>query len=191
MCGGEPLSKSLAKDLVLKSDQLWNMYGPTEATVWSSCELIDKDFDKITVGKALLNYEYFILDENLQEIAHGEKGKLYIAGDSVTLGYLGREELTNEKFIMRNNLRLYDTGDIARFNEDFKVELFGRSDYQVKIRGYRIELGEIEERIKELPEIAECVVKVFSLSEDDKRMVAFLHAEIRNICERNKISFTR
>lgn len=174
LCGGEPLSKNLATQLTETCDELWNMYGPTEATVWSSCELITKGFDKITVGKPLNNYQYYILDEDLRPVPMGSKGKLFIGGDSVSKGYLDRDELNREVFREVNGETIYNTGDIARFDSHGNVELFGRGDHQVKIRGYRIELGEIEEKIKELDGVIDCIVKVFELNEDDKRMVAFL-----------------
>ena len=126
------------------------MYGPTEATVWASCQKIEKDTDKILIGKPLANYEFYILDENKRETPFGEKGTLFIAGDSVTKGYLDRPKLNQEKYINIDGKTLYETGDLAKFHNDGSVELFGRNDYQVKIRGYRIELGEIESEIRDV-----------------------------------------
>ena len=154
------------------------MYGPTEATVWSSCYLLEENCSKILVGKPLANYQYYILDEKKRAVAYGQKGILHIAGDSIAKGYLKKEELTAEKFIDINSKRLYDTGDVARFDNNGNLELFGRNDHQVKIRGYRIELGEIESAVRELKAVSECIVKIYELSEDDKRIVAYVSSKI-------------
>ena len=178
LCGGEALSPNLAKALSSSISELWNMYGPTEATVWSSCALISPEMEVIHIGQPLDNYQYFILDSNKRSVPWGDKGELFIGGDSVSKGYLEMPELNAEKFLTVDETLLYNTGDIARFDKNGNIELFGRSDHQVKIRGYRIELGEIEEKIKGIPHIVDCIVKVFDLSEDDKRLVAFYTANL-------------
>lgn len=157
LCGGEALPLELAHQLLALGVDLWNMYGPTETTIWSSlAHITDNQSDKdahadaskgvITIGRPIANTQIYVLDEHLQPVPIGVPGELHIGGDGVARGYLNRPKLTNERFI-RNPFgegRLYKTGDSCRYLPDGKLEFLGRLDHQIKIRGFRVELGEIE-----------------------------------------------
>lgn len=177
LCGGEPLRKELAIRLLEVTDQLWNMYGPTETTIWSSVKLISSP-DNITVGKPIANTTMFVLDEKLNPVAMGEKGELYIGGDGLAKGYWCRPELTLDRFVEHPlakgiEPRLYKTGDAAKYNSDLEIVCLGRMDNQVKINGYRIELGEIEAAIETIKEIEKAVLVVHDV-DGHKELHAFL-----------------
>ncbi len=145
LCGGEPLPRDLANELLDRGGELWNMYGPTETTIWSSWMRIARDAP-ITIGRPAPNQTFYVLDPKLQPVPAGVPGELYIGGDGVATGYHRRPELTAERFL--NNPfaagRMYRTGDHARHLPDGAVEMLGRADNQVKVRGFRIELGDVE-----------------------------------------------
>lgn len=145
--GGEACTPELVKAWS-KNRYLYNAYGPTEATVWSTVEC-QKNGSSASIGKPVANTKIYILDENRNLTPVGVTGELYIGGHGLARGYLHQTELTRERFerISINNQpaeRLYRTGDLGRYLDDGKIEFLGRVDDQVKIRGYRIELGEIE-----------------------------------------------
>ncbi|MDU4253072.1 non-ribosomal peptide synthetase [Pseudomonas sp.] len=161
-CGGEALSAELADKLTAQTDALWNLYGPTETTIWSAAWKIDKGA-RALLGKPIANTQLYILDGELQPAPIGVAGELYIAGDGLARGYHGRPELTNERFVAdpygrESGARMYRTGDLARWRADGVLEYLGRIDHQVKIRGFRIELGEIESRLLGQPGVREAVV---------------------------------
>ncbi|MFV3371463.1 amino acid adenylation domain-containing protein [Pseudomonas sp. NY15435] len=161
-CGGEALSAELADKLTAQTDALWNLYGPTETTIWSAAWKIDKGA-RALLGKPIANTQLYILDGELQPAPIGVAGELYIAGDGLARGYHGRPELTSERFVADPysrdaNARMYRTGDLARWRADGVLEYLGRLDHQVKIRGFRIELGEIESRLLGQPGVREAVV---------------------------------
>ncbi|MDH1010961.1 amino acid adenylation domain-containing protein [Pseudomonas nicosulfuronedens] len=161
-CGGEALSAELADKLTAQTDALWNLYGPTETTIWSAAWRIEKGA-RALLGKPIANTQLYILDGELQPAPIGVAGELYIAGDGLARGYHGRPELTNERFVADPysrdaNARMYRTGDLARWRADGVLEYLGRLDHQVKIRGFRIELGEIESRLLGQPGVREAVV---------------------------------
>ncbi|MBN2442196.1 MAG: amino acid adenylation domain-containing protein [Spirochaetales bacterium] len=181
LCGGEALPDGLAKELINMGARLFNMYGPTETTIWSSMTLIKAD-EKITIGTPVDNTQFYILDTHQKMVPVGVTGELYIGGYGVGKGYLNRPELTKEVFIPdpfsgNTGSRLYRTGDMVRWLPDGKVEYIGRIDNQVKVRGYRIELGEIESVLGEYPGILELVVIVREDIHQDKRIVAYLVAK--------------
>lgn len=124
------------------------MGGATEASIWSNIheyKLLDPEWTSIPYGRALLNQEMYVLDENLNICPVGVKGEIHIGGYGLAVGYLNDEEKTNKSFItVSGGKRLYKTGDMGRYNKDHEIEFLGRMDAQVKIRGHRIELGEIE-----------------------------------------------
>ncbi len=149
LCGGEALSRELANQLIERSGSLWNMYGPTETTIWSTVWRVECGDGPVSIGRPLANTQLYLLDGNLNPVPMGVAGELHIGGDGLARGYLNRPDLTGEKFI-RNPFshdtsgRLYKTGDLARYLPDGNIECLGRIDDQVKVRGFRIELGEIE-----------------------------------------------
>lgn len=147
LCGGEPLQELVVVKLAeYKSLRLFNMYGPTETTIWSLVKEIT-DADSIVIGKPISNTKVYILDEDGQPVPLAGYGQMCISGKCVARGYLYNTEQTNQKFIDNPFIkgeRLYKTGDIARWRSNGDIEFCGRIDHQVKIRGYRVELGEIE-----------------------------------------------
>jgi amino acid adenylation domain-containing protein len=146
LCGGEALPRDLANRLLQGEGELWNMYGPTETTIWSSCTQVEAGSEPITVGGPIANTQFYILDRNDQPVPSGIPGQLHIGGDGVARGYYRREALTAEKFVANPFApgRMYRTGDLARWRTDGTLQVMGRIDHQVKLRGFRIELGEIE-----------------------------------------------
>ncbi|MEQ1527955.1 MAG: amino acid adenylation domain-containing protein, partial [Methylococcales bacterium] len=161
---------------------LYNEYGPTEGSVWSSVYLASPDdLDRpLSIGKPISNVRLYILDRSGNLLPVGIQGELHIGGDGVARGYWQRSGLTAEKFIpdpfQADGGRLYKTGDLARYRPDGNIEFLGRIDHQVKIRGFRIELGEIEARLLEYPGVNEAVVLVREDIPGDKRLVAYLIA---------------
>ncbi|MEA3151979.1 MAG: hypothetical protein QOD56_2918, partial [Gammaproteobacteria bacterium] len=146
LCGGEALPRELATRLLDGSGELWNMYGPTETTIWSSCIRLAPGFGAVTVGGPIANTQFYLLDKNDQPVPSGVPGQLHIGGDGVARGYYRRAELTAEKFLANPFApgRIYRTGDLARWLPDGELQILGRIDHQIKLRGFRIELGEIE-----------------------------------------------
>ena len=163
LCGGEGLPRELADRLLERCGELWNMYGPTETTIWSSAQRITADDAEITIGRPIANTEFYIVDANLQPVPIGVPGELLIGGDGLARGYRNRPELTAQQFIAHPfsdvaGARVYRTGDLARYRDDGQVVHMGRLDHQVKIRGFRIELGEIETRLDQHPSVHNSVV---------------------------------
>jgi len=162
LCGGESLPRELANRMLERGAELWNMYGPTETTIWSSTEKVQPGSDPVLIGRPIANTQLYIVDEHLEPVPLGVVGELLIAGDGLSTGYRKRPDLTAERFIETSFLdpgnRAYRTGDLARFHPDGRVELLGRLDHQVKVRGYRIELGEIEKVLSQHRAIKDAVV---------------------------------
>lgn len=177
--GGEDFKTDLAREITRKFGrlvELYNEYGPTEATVGCMIHRFDIEKDiapSVPIGVPAANTGIYILDDHLRPVPIGVVGEMYIAGDGLARGYLKRPELTAEKFLMaedprsmipgatpaqRSVLRLYKTEDIARWTTDGRMEFLGRADYQVKVGGARVELGEIEACLLEHPDVRECVV---------------------------------
>ncbi|HHJ18694.1 MAG TPA: amino acid adenylation domain-containing protein, partial [Gammaproteobacteria bacterium] len=182
LSGGEALPLCLAKSLNVRSASLWNMYGPTETTIWSSCCEIKPGHTRISIGKPISNTRFFILDDHWQPLPVGVAGELYIAGAGVVRGYLRRTDLTAERFIVHQGERLYRSGDLARFLPNGDVEHLGRVDDQVKLRGFRIELGEVETVLSQYPGVNAAVAAVKAVLPGDKRLVAyFVSDEHQNI----------
>jgi amino acid adenylation domain-containing protein len=146
LCGGEALPRDLADSLLEYGSEVWNVYGPTETTIWSSATRLKKQAGPVPIGPPIANTQFYVLDQGLQPVPVGVIGELYIGGAGLARGYWRRPELTAEKFLPNpfGTGRIYYTGDLARWLPDGHIELLGRTDYQVKVRGFRIELGEIE-----------------------------------------------
>ncbi len=152
LCGGEALSEVLASQLLASVDTVWNMYGPTEATVWCAMKQLQKN-EPITVGRPIANMSFFVLDESGARLPSNVKGELYIAGLGLAEGYVNREILNRERFIVRDDVRLYRVGDFAIRTVEGEFIILGRTDNQIKLHGYRIELEEIEALIKQYPAV--------------------------------------
>ncbi len=179
--GGEAISRELAAKLLTKGAELWNLYGPTETTIWSTISQVRGNEHRISIGRPIANTEIHILDANLQPVPIGVAGELHIGGAGVAKGYLNRPDLTAERFIpnpfsQRDGDRIYKTGDLARYLPDGTIECLGRLDFQVKIRGFRIELGEIESAIVKDPTVKQAVVIVREDNPGDKRLVGYIVA---------------
>ena len=182
VCTGEAMPPEVATALVPLVKRLWNLYGPTETTIWSTGVEVRNTAEKIMIGRPIANTQCFILDDHRQPVPIGVTGELYIAGDGLARGYLNRPELDDERFLSnpfsKNPLaRMYRTGDLARFLLDGTIECLGRTDHQVKIRGFRIELGEIENALREHPSVKQCVVIAREDTPGDKRLVAYVVPE--------------
>jgi len=178
-CGGEALSRELANRLCECGAELWNLYGPTETTIWSSAARIERGNSPIIIGRPIANTQLYVLDRQLQPVPAGVPGELFIGGDGLARGYLNRPALTAEKFIGHPfsddpDARLYRTGDLARRFPDGGVELLGRVDHQVKIRGFRIELGEIESILLQFPKVREAVVVAREDTPAGRRLAAYV-----------------
>lgn len=163
LCGGEPLRSRLAERLLPGGGALWNLYGPTETTIWSTLQRVESSQAPICIGRPIANTQVHILDANLQVVPPGARGELYIGGDGVSRGYWHGDELTAERFIADLfgddvTKRLYKTGDRGRYRADGAIEFLGRADDQVKIRGQRVELGEVEAALQQHPGIKACAV---------------------------------
>ncbi|MBS1600361.1 MAG: amino acid adenylation domain-containing protein [Bacteroidetes bacterium] len=183
LCGGEALPKDLADKLLSKCGSLWNMYGPTETTIWSTVKQIMPTDEFITIGHPIDNTQVYILDEYMKPLTEGAVGEIFIAGDGVARGYLNRPELTSERFpdnsiSGKKGEKMYRTGDLGKFLENGEVQCLGRIDHQVKIRGYRIELGEIEQLLNKQKNIKESVVVA-----REEKLVAYIVPE--NINEKS------
>lgn len=178
MIGGEAMPGSLIDDLALITDaQITNMYGPTEATIWSSSEKAKSTDGLVNIGYPISNTQLYILDAAQQPVSNGAPGELYIGGDGVTRGYWQRPNLTEERFLPNpfiKQTRMYRTGDLVCRREDGKLDFMGRVDSQIKLRGYRIELGEIEGCLEMLDDIQQAVVVTKEFGHDDIRLVAYL-----------------
>ena len=182
LCGGEAIPQGLKEQLTRLSSKVWNLYGPTETTIWSCTSVLER-IQGISIGKPIANTQIYIVDEGLQLQPKGVVGELCIAGAGLARGYLNRPDLTAEKFIenpFRAGERLYRTGDLARWLPDGNLEFLGRKDHQVKIRGYRIELGEIESSLQGLPELKQAVVSAREDATGSKYLVAYVVLEEGN-----------
>jgi amino acid adenylation domain-containing protein len=179
LCGGEALPRDLANKLLERGGELWNMYGPTETTIWSTVAQVLKDDAPITIGQPVANTTLYILDANLQPVPPNVTGELLIGGLGLARGYHNRPELTAEKFVPdpfsnEPGARMYKTGDVARLRNKGQIEVLGRVDHQVKIRGFRIELGEIEARLSEHPLVKEAVVVAREDEPGRKQLAAYI-----------------
>ena len=178
LCGGEAWSTELGNELLQRCGALWNMYGPTETTIWSAASKVQAG-QPILIGPPIANTQFYILDAAMQPVPLGIPGELWIGGDGLAIGYLNRPELSAERFVpdpfsKKPGARLYRTGDSVRMRADRQIEFLNRIDNQVKLRGFRIELGEIEAQLKLHPAIREIVVIVREDTAGDKRIVAYL-----------------
>ncbi len=163
LCGGEALPQSLAQHLLSKVAELWNMYGPTEATIWCSLKRIQRN-EPITIGHPIDNTEMRVMDSSHHILPPYVKGELYIGGLSLAEAYVNDDLLTKTRFIPCKDAiggRLYRVGDIACVTSEGEFVIFGRSDNQIKLHGYRIELEDIEANIQTFPGIRECAVSVY------------------------------
>jgi amino acid adenylation domain-containing protein len=180
LCGGEAWNQELAEQLLARCGSLWNMYGPTETTIWSAASRVSGG-GAVCIAGPIANTQFYIVDKFLQPVPIGIAGELCIGGDGVARGFLNRPELTSEKFTANpfgggGGGRLYRTGDLARYRADGAIEFLGRMDQQVKLRGFRIELGEIEAAMGQHPQSRQVVVSVREDAPGDPVLVAYVAA---------------
>ena len=184
LCGGEALPGELASQLLQRGASVWNLYGPTETTIWSTSNRVQAASNTASVepvGRPIANTQVHILDAWLEPVPLGVAGDLYIGGAGVARGYRNRPDLTAERFIpnpfaLKIGDRLYQTGDVARYLADGKIEFLGRHDHQVKVRGYRIELGEVEAVLSAHPAVREVVVVAGENEPGERQLVAYVVA---------------
>jgi amino acid adenylation domain-containing protein len=176
LCGGDALAPSLAEKLINTTSELWNMYGPTETTIWSSINKVEQPKDASNIGYPIDNTQLYVLGKSLEPKPTHTTGTLYIGGKGLAKGYYKASELTEERFIpspFNPNEKIYNTGDLVRRADDGSLLFLGREDYQVKIRGYRIELGDIEANIIDFREAISQVVVVANEEGLEKVLVAY------------------
>jgi len=178
LCGGEALSRELADELLQGGGELWNMYGPTETTIWSACKRVAAGDGPITVGTPIANTQFYVLDRFGEQVPVGKPGELHIGGDGVALGYRAQPALSAERFVANpfGSGRLYRTGDSARVLATDDVEILGRVDQQVKVRGFRVELGEIEAHLSALSGVASAAVALRSRPPEHAKLVGYFVA---------------
>jgi amino acid adenylation domain-containing protein len=179
LCGGEALPKELADRILKQAESLWNVYGPTETTIWSTIKEIKAGDELITVGRPIDNTSIYILDQFQNPLPVGSAGEIYIGGDGVAQGYLNQPVLTIEKFVADpfsqiQGAKMYRTGDMGRFMADGEIVCLGRIDSQIKIRGYRIEAGEIEHHLVREYNVKEAVVIARADKHGIDKLVAFI-----------------
>jgi amino acid adenylation domain-containing protein len=183
LCGGEPLPRDLAKSLLKVGSELWNMYGPTETTIWSSvARIIDADAP-ITIGHPIANTQLYILDAESNVAPIGVTGELHIGGDGLANGYFDRLDLTEKAFVpisfgTGKPKRLYKTGDVGRRLADGSLQLLGRRDQQIKLRGFRIELGDIESVVAKTAGVRQCAVVAATNDKGDKSLVCYIVTDV-------------
>ena len=175
LCGGEALPRELADELLRGEGELWNLYGPTETTIWSACGRMSADHGPVTVGRPIANTQLYVLDRNGQLLPEGVPGELYIGGAGVARGYHGQEELTRLKFPPNPFApgSMYRTGDLARWLPGGELKLLGRTDTQIKLRGFRIELGEVETALAGVDGVAAAAVMRREDAPGAPRLVAY------------------
>ncbi|WP_169829171.1 non-ribosomal peptide synthetase [Tsuneonella mangrovi] len=179
LCGGEAMSLELAGQLVATGCEVWNLYGPTETTIWSSVRRVRAQEDAINLGYPIANTSFLICSPDLELQPVGVPGELLIGGDGLARGYFALDEMTREKFIdhpFAPGERLYRTGDLVVRQASGDIRFLGRIDNQVKLRGFRIELGDIETHLEAHPAVKQCVVVARNDKGGEKRLVAYLLA---------------
>ncbi|MEE8583766.1 MAG: non-ribosomal peptide synthetase, partial [Acidobacteriota bacterium] len=178
-CAGEALTPELASGLISRGASLWNLYGPSETTIYSTRHPVSSGTGPVPIGEPVDNTRTLVLDRHLHPVPVGVPGELLIGGLGLARGYLRRPALTAERFIPDAfsplpGERLYRSGDLTRHRPDGKIEYLGRIDTQVKLRGFRIELGEIESALAEHPSVRQAAVVLQQDPRGDGLLVAYV-----------------
>lgn len=182
LAGGEALPTTLATRLTQKARSVTNVYGPTEATVWASSQIVEHtQGNSVSLGDPIANMQFYVLDEALNPVVAGVEGELYIAGEGLARGYLERADLTAGSFLPnpfsdQPGLRMYRTGDRVVVDENKELQFLGRSDFQIKLRGFRIELGEIESVLLSQNGVKEAIAKVWQAESDHGYIAVYVTA---------------
>jgi amino acid adenylation domain-containing protein len=179
LCGGEALPRELAERLVETGAELWNMYGPTETTIWSAMDKVASGNAPVSIGRPIGNTQIYLLDSNMRTVPVGVAGELCIGGDGIARGYFNRGDLTADKFVpdpfsALRGRRLYKTGDLARNLNDGRIEYVGRVDFQFKVRGFRIEAGDVESALARHPAVRDNVVIARADGSGGSTLVAYV-----------------
>jgi amino acid adenylation domain-containing protein len=183
LCGGDALTRELARDLCSGGETLWQFYGPSEATIWAVVGRVapEEGSWRVALGRPLPNTRLYVLDERQQPVPLGVAGELYIGGRGLARGYVGRPAVTAGHFVPdslsgESGARLYRTGDRVRYREDGQLEFLGRLDHQVKVRGRRVEPGEIEGVLRGHPTVEDAVVVSRAEEGGEPQLVAYVRA---------------
>ncbi|NOZ05622.1 MAG: amino acid adenylation domain-containing protein [Chloroflexi bacterium] len=179
LCGGEALPRDLAEAILPRCAALWNMYGPTETTIWSSVERVEVG-RAVRLGDPIAGTNLSVRTDTLALAPRGMPGELVIGGEGLAEGYHERPDLTAAQFPedpLDRPKRLYRTGDGARIAKDGRLEFLGRLDFQVKVRGYRIELGEVETAVRASNGVSDGVVSTFADASGQAALVAYVVAD--------------
>jgi len=176
LCGGEALAADTAEALLAGNREVWNLYGPTETTIWSAVSRLSPG-ERVTIGGPVANTALYVLDSSRRPAPTGAAGELYIGGHGVADGYLGRPELTAERFLpdpfsAAPDARMYRTGDLVRRIGDGRIEYLGRIDSQVKVRGFRLEPEEIEATLRRLDGVRDAVAVAHGTDGGDGTLLA-------------------
>jgi thioesterase domain-containing protein/acyl carrier protein len=180
LSGGEALSVPLARELMRRGREVWNLYGPTETTIWSSvCRINESFVHSVPIGHPIRNTRIYVLDQNLEPVPPGVSGEICIGGEGVARGYWNRPDLTSSKFISdpiltSSRSRVFRTGDLGLHRPDGTIECSGRADTQVKIRGYRVELGEIESTLPQHPAVRSAAAVLREDESGEPCLVAYI-----------------
>ena len=183
LCGGEALPPRLAAALAPRCGRLWNVYGPTETTIWSSLDEVTVP-ERLSIGWPIANSSIHVLDDQLEPLPIGVEGEIWIAGDGMARGYRGRPDQTADRFLPcpfdhQPGARMYRTGDLGRRRSDGRIECLGRIDQQVKVRGFRIEPAEIEAALMRDPGVAAAAVALRGTEPGDQQLVAYVRPSTR------------
>jgi hypothetical protein len=177
---GEALPPSLVRAIYRCEhvEAVYNLYGPSEDTTYSTWALIARDAERVPIGRPLSNGQCYVLDAQRQPVPIGVAGEIYVAGAGVARGYWNRPELTGERFLTDPfapvPARMYRTGDLGRWLANGQLEFLGRTDHQIKLRGFRIELGEIQERLIAINDVHQALVMAREDSRGDQQLVAYV-----------------
>ncbi len=186
LCGGEAMSQELAGQLVARGASVWNMYGPTETTIWSTVQRITGGDAPVSIGKPIHNTQCHVLDEQMQPVAVGAYGELFIGGAGLARGYHDRPELTADRFVADPfstdaEARLYRTGDRVQYRDDGCLMFLGRFDDQIKLRGFRIEIGEIDSLLRSHDAVDDAVTIVREDTPGDQRLVGYVISTLAEV----------
>lgn len=187
LCGGEAFPRDLAEALLVRASEVWNMYGPTETTIWSTVARVTSGEGPVPIGRSIANTAIHILDRDGNTVPIGVVGELLIGGDGLAKGYRHRPDLTAERFVTIRGQRLYRTGDLARYRPDGTILCLGRIDNDEKIRGYRVSVEEIEGALAKHPAIAAAAVRSWPDASGERALAAYVVARVDAVPSRTEL----
>jgi amino acid adenylation domain-containing protein len=173
LCGGEALPFALAEQLLPRVGQLWNMYGPTETTIWSAASKVESGGPP-PIGKPIRNTQIRVLDELGNDLPIGAVGEIHIGGRGLARGYRDRPDLTGQRFVPIAGKRFYRTGDLGRWRSDGRLECLGRTDNEEKIRGFRVAIEEVEGALAKLPGVTAAAVRAWPDASGERALAAYV-----------------